>query len=262
MKPGWWQILLGIAGLIWAFLACRQPSVPPAPPVSAAPPSISAPAPAASITGRWADGRVTLEGTVADDATRARIVDQAKTVYGNNNVVDRLSIDAKVGAPRTLVLTGAVPTDAIKQAAGEGARKVVGSDGTVDNRLTIAPLPVQKRKIDELLEGKTIEFALGSAVITEAGRKILDQVAVILQEDKATRVEISGHTDNLGDPKANEILSDARADATQKYLVTKGVAAERLTTRGFGQEKPIADNATPEGQQRNRRIEFHVQEGK
>ena len=254
-----WQLVLGVLGLIATLFFCR-PSPTLQAPVTAAPPA--APVVSTPLTTEFAAGRVSVQGVVTDEAMRARVLEQAKASYGATNVIDRLTLDAKAGAPRTVVLTGEVASDAIKQRIAEAARKQYAADVTIDNRLTVAALPAQKRKLDELLAGKTIEFATASAVITEVGRKLLDQVLPILQEDKETKVEISGHTDNLGDPTFNEQLSAARADATLKYLVAKGVRAERLSAKGYGPAKPIADNATAEGQQKNRRIEFHVQEAK
>jgi len=74
------------------------------------------------------------------------------------------------------------------------------------------------------------------------------------------RIRITGHTDNVGDRDSNAKLSQARADAVKQYLVDKGVAADRIETRGAGPDEPIADNDTPAGQQKNRRIEFKLLE--
>ena len=74
-------------------------------------------------------------------------------------------------------------------------------------------------------------------------------------------MSISGHTDSSGDAASNQSLSQARADSVRSYLISKGIAAARMTAAGFGQTKPIADNATPDGRRRNRRIEFAVTGG-
>ena len=71
-------------------------------------------------------------------------------------------------------------------------------------------------------------------------------------------IEVGGHTDSTGTEINNQRVSLQRAEAARNYLITKGVAAPRLVAKGFGSTVPIADNATPEGQEQNRRIEFVV----
>lgn len=106
------------------------------------------------------------------------------------------------------------------------------------------------------LEG--ITFDTGKAVITAGSQAVLDQIGALLKGDTALRLEIQGHTDNVGVPASNLALSRQRAEAVRKYLVdTHGIAAARLTTAGFGDTKPVADNGTDEGRAKNRRVELH-----
>jgi len=72
------------------------------------------------------------------------------------------------------------------------------------------------------------------------------------------KLEINGHTDNLGNAKNNKKLSQDRANAVKAFIVNKGVATDRLKATGFGSSMAIADNKTPEGRQRNRRVEFKI----
>ena len=72
------------------------------------------------------------------------------------------------------------------------------------------------------------------------------------------KAEVQGHTDNVGDAAKNKALSQKRADAVAKYLVSKGVDASRLTSVGYGSEMPIADNKTAAGKSKNRRVEFKL----
>jgi outer membrane protein OmpA-like peptidoglycan-associated protein len=72
------------------------------------------------------------------------------------------------------------------------------------------------------------------------------------------KIEISGHTDNTGNPVVNAKLSTERAKAVVDYLVKKGITKDRLTYLGFGSDQPIADNATAAGRAKNRRVEFKI----
>jgi OOP family OmpA-OmpF porin len=78
----------------------------------------------------------------------------------------------------------------------------------------------------------------------------------VLSENPDVTVEIQGYTDNTGNKATNQKLSQARADAVRTWLIDKGIAADRLTAKGFGSDNPIAPNSTKEGRAQNRRIEF------
>jgi outer membrane protein OmpA-like peptidoglycan-associated protein len=86
----------------------------------------------------------------------------------------------------------------------------------------------------------------------------LEKIVRFMQENPNIRVEISGHTDNSGQPSYNKQLSEKRALAVFHYLTQKGVPSSRLSHIGYGQDKPLADNTTEEGRQLNRRIEFRI----
>jgi outer membrane protein OmpA-like peptidoglycan-associated protein len=83
---------------------------------------------------------------------------------------------------------------------------------------------------------------------------------VLVATPRIKKVRVEGHTDNVGKAKKNTQLSQKRADAVKKYLVSKGVEDARLEAIGFGPDKPIADNATDEGKEANRRVEFVIVE--
>jgi len=103
-----------------------------------------------------------------------------------------------------------------------------------------------------------IVFKTGSAVLLAKGKPILDTVVAYLKRNPDVEVTIDGHTDNIGSDKVNNPLSVKRAEATKKYLVSKGVNGDRLTTAGFGSTQPVADNKTAEGRAKNRRIEIKI----
>ncbi|MBU5635195.1 OmpA family protein [Geomonas sp. Red69] len=104
-----------------------------------------------------------------------------------------------------------------------------------------------------------IKFKTGKAEVDPACDKTMVAIAAIMTDYPGFHVQVDGHTDNVGKPEANMKLSQDRADAVVKYLVDKkGVAANRLSAKGFGDTKPIASNKTKAGQAKNRRVDFTV----
>ena len=120
--------------------------------------------------------------------------------------------------------------------------------------------PEIKKEVKELfrqaLQG--IQFETAKAEILPASSVILDKIADILLLNPSYLVEIQGHTDNFGNSSSNLILSESRAEAVRKYLVEKGVNNSRLSSHGYGDTKPVANNNTSEGRSKNRRVEFIV----
>ncbi len=84
----------------------------------------------------------------------------------------------------------------------------------------------------------------------------LNQIKAVMESDPTLKFEIDGHTDNTGDSTHNQSLSLLRAEAVKTQLVTMGIDESRLTTKGYGDTKPMAANETPEGKANNRRVEF------
>ena len=106
---------------------------------------------------------------------------------------------------------------------------------------------------------KGLFFETGSAVIKGESYAVLDNVANVMKSNNAYKLFVSGHTDNTGDQALNLKLSKERATAAKNYLVKKGVDASRITSTGFGDSQPVADNGTAEGRKQNRRVEFNIQ---
>jgi OmpA-OmpF porin, OOP family len=110
---------------------------------------------------------------------------------------------------------------------------------------------------------KQVQFATGLATILQNSYPILDEVVRLLKVNpEITHLDIEGHTDNRGSDELNERLSNARANSVMKYIVDHGIEAGRMAAAGYGPGRPIADNNTPEGRQKNRRVEFHIRNNK
>jgi OmpA-OmpF porin, OOP family len=110
-------------------------------------------------------------------------------------------------------------------------------------------------------ETKNIQFKTGSAELTTKGTAELNKLVAILKaHTEIKKISIEGHTDNTGKADKNMILSEKRVAAAKMFLSKKGIDVSRVTTQGYGDTKPIADNTTADGKQQNRRVEVYVTE--
>jgi type IX secretion system PorP/SprF family membrane protein len=107
---------------------------------------------------------------------------------------------------------------------------------------------------------KNVGFTTGTDKISGESFMVLDMVSKLLKENPTMKLEVSGHTDDVGTKTVNEALSQKRAEAVSKYLILKGIQKERLNAKGYGSVKPVAENSSAEGRTQNRRVEFTVLE--
>jgi outer membrane protein OmpA-like peptidoglycan-associated protein len=162
------------------------------------------------------------------------------------------------GAARGAILGGALGagggylwSQKMQQQKAEMERATAGTgvsvSQTADNRLKL-DIP------------SDISFATGRSDISPGFAPILNQFATSLNQNSVTSVTIVGHTDNTGNDSINNPLSVDRANSARDYLVSRGVARSRISTDGRGSREPIADNATLQGRDKNRRVEIFVAE--
>lgn len=231
-----------------------------------------------------ADGAapIVVSGTVADEASRAALLAKLRAVYGPERVVDQLAlgrvstppnwndyVGRLIGPNLKLVSRGQLQVDGNTvslrgDVASEEQRQKIASDiaGSLDagyvvnNGLRVAAS--EQGVLDAALANRIIEFESGKATLTDSGKAILDQMSVALLRLKDKKVEVIGHTDNAGSRAGNLSLSQARAEAVKAYVVGRGVREDMVSVSGEGPDRPVADNRTPEGRARNRRIEFKV----
>jgi outer membrane protein OmpA-like peptidoglycan-associated protein len=121
------------------------------------------------------------------------------------------------------------------------------------------PSPPAPPKPAELPVLDTIYFDANKTNINPTAAKALDRNGMILKGNPQLKVEIAGHTDSAGSEKANQIISGKRSLSAKKYLQDKfNIPENRITVKGYGADRPIADDKTKEGRSKNRRVEFKV----
>ncbi|KAF1712521.1 cell envelope biogenesis protein OmpA [Pseudoxanthomonas kalamensis DSM 18571] len=226
---------------------------------------------------------VVAEGVVPDEATKAQLLARLGELYGAGRVVDRLRVEPVVAPPNwsenvaklaaaqlrqvspgklevngnSVRISGQVPNEAQRQQVVNHLLTSLNASYSVDaDGLRVGGSP--QTLLDDVLADRIIEFESGSANLTTTGRAILDELVEPMRQIGDTRVQVIGHTDNVGARQANIALSYARAQAVREYFRQRGIPDAGLSVLGKGPDEPVADNATTEGRARNRRIQFKV----
>ena len=217
-----WPVICGVAAvaLLWALLGRSRPEVSP---------TLRSAVDSAAVASRSAlDSRAATAGRVLDSA--------AGTV------------------------TSAVRNDGelMKRTLPSGIVLNVPSAG-IELRL-VACIEDRSRSVNDTtwFDFDRLNFATGSATILPESQEQLDNIAEVLRACPNVTLKVGGYTDNTGDRAANMRLSQSRAESVRTALVGKGIGAARMVADGYGDKHPVADNATPDGRARNRRISLKV----
>jgi outer membrane protein OmpA-like peptidoglycan-associated protein len=280
----------GSAGQPAAAATATATAGPPTP----ADPVVTPPADAviAPFSLNRAAGSFTVQVAVHDQQTKDALVAEVQALLETGgNFDDQITIDPAGGLPNasalsallralatatgpasvrydgsTVTLTGRVSDQATKATAARAAAKAVPG-AVVANQLTVPT--AQKPQLSEacqtfearlaqLMTQNKIVFLSGTAIVNEASRPSVVRAAALLKSCDTARVEVAGHTDNLGSPATSLPLSQQRAGAVKATLVKLGVPADRITNRGYGETRPVASNRTAAGRIANRRVEIRV----
>lgn len=190
--------------------------------------------------------------------------------YTGERRVSRTAIGAGVGA-----LAGAGVGALIGDHRGRNAAIGAGI-GALSGAAVGGYMDLQAKKLREELAGTgvsvtkigdnivlnmpgNVTFATDQSDVQGSFYPVLNSVARVLKEYEKTLIHVTGHTDSTGGYQYNMGLSQRRADSVSSYLAAQGVQAVRLQARGFGPDRPVAGNETPEGRQQNRRVEITLE---
>lgn len=165
----------------------------------------------------------------------------------------RMSVDLTVTDPAEARLLHANSLEALAGYELETRIKVAARD--VFDAIPM-PTPRCVSSLNEINMRAPLDFDAGSAVLAKSSTDVLDELASFFRRCAGAEVEIGGHTDARGSEGLNARLSQARAEAVLEALAIRGVPQSSLIAKGYGESKPVADNATEDGRARNRRIEF------
>jgi outer membrane protein OmpA-like peptidoglycan-associated protein len=245
-----------------------------------------------SVNGKGFDGYFT---TVAngdcyfvsgDDPSASGDIYYTKKIRSNNTLTVNIT-DAKSGKPVGVATVTSTIRDGSKEVLSKTLAEngvanikissqpkkyffVVHAEGYVsadqlfdvnalmENRDTSFTLTMTPIEVGQTVRLNNIFFETGKATLLEESNSELDVLVELLQENATMEILISGHTDNKGNAKLNQKLSEDRVKSVDAYLVSKGIETKRLTYKGFGSTKPVADNKTEEGRAKNRRVEFKI----
>ena len=237
--------------------------------------------------------RVVLKGSLANQQQIDQLVRSAQQQFGADRVVNQLKVGKNLKemnklsqlftgfsyvpsqltfAGQNLTLNGETSTEQLKTDAGRLMASKLGKNYTISNEINVIKVVKPEPVIEEvqvvnnicqndltsLMESSTILFASSQARIKQQSFAVLDQVVSVLEQCPDAFIEVVGHTDNTGKRYNNLILSEKRAQAVVNYLVRKGADDKHLSAAGMGSTQPIADNKTPTGRAKNRRIEFKI----
>jgi outer membrane protein OmpA-like peptidoglycan-associated protein len=155
--------------------------------------------------------------------------------------------------PSLVTTTEKKPTKAVKKPVRQLTRKEPETKPE-------EPKPVEKPRLGEAFVLKNVEFEQSKYVLLPESYPELEKLAETLRKFPELKISLEGHTDNWGDPRLNQALSEYRAQVVAVYLIRKGIEENRLEFRGFGGSRPIADNSKEEERAKNRRVEFRVRE--
>jgi outer membrane protein OmpA-like peptidoglycan-associated protein len=186
--------------------------------------------------------------------------------YTGEEEINKTSKGAGIGALAGLLTAVVVGGDRKTLLIGAGIGALVGGavGHYMDKEADKLRMQLQSTGVSVTRSGHSIilnmpgnvTFATGSSNISADFYRVLDSVALVLNEFEKTYIDVAGHTDNTGSAALNQRLSEARANSVARYLQSQQVVAQRFVTTGHGFSQPIASNDTPEGRALNRRVEI------
>ncbi len=157
-----------------------------------------------------------------------------------------------------LYLRGEIPSPLIEIGAVNALEEILGEGNVISEYVIDPDAPFEMGRASDVFIEDTVLFQFGSAEIAPDFYPLLGLGVVLMEIQEGVTIEVYGHTDSAGSDETNLALSQSRVDAVEAFWVSQGADPDRITAVGLGETDPVADNATPEGQQLNRRVEIVI----
>ena len=205
-------------------------------------------------------GKVTDAKTGAPLASDLRIVDLSSGETVANTSSDGVSGDYTISLPsgRSYAFHVTAKGYLFHSETENGERKTENGERRTEKK-TI-DIKLQPIEAGSSIALRNIFFETGKAELLPSSDYEINRLVELLKNNPTLKVELAGHTDNVGSDQANQALSEARAKAVRDRLIANGINASRLSFRGYGESRPVASNDTPEGRTENRRVEMTIQQ--
>jgi outer membrane protein OmpA-like peptidoglycan-associated protein len=194
----------------------------------------------------------TVAGTAAANATKQRAVQDGATLQGEALQKAQAEL-AKTH--EQLTLTGAA-LETEKKARLEAEKRAKDAMDKLSVAAALAIKEEPRGTVITLPGG--VFFTSGKADLAAGAQEKLNAIALALKDQEDRKIIVEGHTDSQGSVDSNKDLSERRAKTVRDYLVSQGVAADKISATGYGESRPVADNKTPEGRANNRRVEIVI----
>jgi outer membrane protein OmpA-like peptidoglycan-associated protein len=201
----------------------------------------------------------------SDQATGATVdamhADEKRVVASTSAALGRSKValanqDATLTAQNVALQAGKVALKDEKARREDAEKRAAQAAADLAKFATVTQEP---RGMVITLSGSVLFASAKSDLLPAAQVKLNDVANALIKEDPLSKIVVEGHTDSQGGASYNQDLSQRRAQAVRDYLVSRGIASDRITAQGFGPSRAIADNASPEGRANNRRVEIVVQ---
>ncbi|MEI7595548.1 MAG: OmpA family protein [Bacteroidota bacterium] len=199
-----------------------------------------------------------LKGDIKEDKTNDPIRAKVELISASTKEITEIPVDSVTGR---YVIAIKFKDDYVMTVKKDGYAynaKYISKEDSIYEAPKKMDFDVQKIEVGTSYKLNDIYYATNSTDLMKSSKIIIDGFADFLKTNPSITVAIHGHTDNVGSDSANLVLSEGRAKSVFDYMVSKGVAHDRLSYKGHGESKPVATNDTPEGRAINRRTEFEI----